>query len=591
MDVEYSLRAVSRGFILGHIPFFLSPQPGCQDALEQYRIPLHRVIHTGDMLPMRQRLHRLVKEKKNNSRNRSKKPQLSVVMGVRNRDDQLVYSLQTLVEQTLPRSSYEIILINYGGDDEEKTKNLVRNIDPKINYIYTHEKGIWCNARARNIGVRAAKSDLICFLNPDGLFDENLLEEILRIHRLHSRGVLIQGRRYDLTAEYTNRVLKGNFDSDLKHIFKTFQGKLHGDAAEGDCQSFPKQTFLDIGGYDEDYSGWGADDNDFADRIVEYGLPKVWIDHRQCQLLHLYHARSYKNIDRNRRIYNKRKGKIIRNEGREWGQLKEKLEVNDFKIKRNHYHQKVDMVITTFNRLAYVRRCLETFLETVDHPYRLIVYDDASFDGTQDYLLNLKQQNLIDLLILSSTNLGLTEGRNQALKICTSPYVCICDSDSYFLQPWLTNLVRSLDAFDNIGIISAFNQKRPSNVLLANRPQETTGDLTVEYRDRYGTSNWLIRRELLIENDYFQNPRNGKVGYVSTDFIQRMRSSWGDKYAVAYLKGPLRIINQDWVDDLKIDSQFYDQYRDWSDGSKEGRINIGFSEWLHQQNGNNVSLI
>lgn len=174
-------------------------------------------------------------------------------------------------------------------------------------------------------------------------------------------------------------------------------------------------------------------------------------------------------------------------------------------------NDKIDIVFSTFNRLTYVKRCFESFFKTVDHPYCLNVYDDASFDGTRDYLLSLKDQNLIHRLILSDLNLGLALGRNRALKLCTSRYVCICDSDVYFLDAWLADLVRTLDTIKDIGIITAFDQRISPNVLFPNRPQKTLGDLTVEYRKRYGTSNWLIRREILVQNGYFQGTNKGRL--------------------------------------------------------------------------------
>lgn len=323
MDVEYSLRAMSRGYKLGKIPFILSPQPGYTDALPFYRAHLHRVINIGDFIPLRKKLRRQW-ENYNINFTADTLPLMTVIIGVRNRDLQLQFSLRTLIDQTLPKNLYEIIIVNYGGENDEKTRQLVEFIDPDIRYIYTHEKGIWCNAKARNIGVLAAKSKLICFVNPDGLFGQNLLKEILKIHESYPKGALVQGRRYDLTTELTKNILNGKFDADLRSIFQMAQYRLHRISAEGDCQSFPKETYIAIGGYDEDYNGWGADDNDFSERIVRFGLPKVWLNHNKCRLLHLHHRRDYTNKHQNKQLFFKRKGQIIRNVGKEWGQIREK---------------------------------------------------------------------------------------------------------------------------------------------------------------------------------------------------------------------------------------------------------------------------
>jgi len=227
-----------------------------------------------------------------------------------------------LIHQTIARPNYEIIVVNYGGENEQSTQALLAEIDSKIRYIYTCEKGIWCNAAAKNIGAKAALADIICFLNPDGLFEEHFLEKILEMYADYKGRVLIQSRRYDLNADITARIMSGAYNDKLWQLFFTKECALHSNRAEGDCQCFPKSVFFKIGGYDEDFKGWGFDDSDFAQRMTAYGLQKVWLDHEQIHLLHLHHKRDLVMLEQNRALRRERKGVIVRNQGREWGKVK-----------------------------------------------------------------------------------------------------------------------------------------------------------------------------------------------------------------------------------------------------------------------------
>jgi glycosyltransferase involved in cell wall biosynthesis len=86
-----------------------------------------------------------------------------------------------------------------------------------------------------------------------------------------------------------------------------------------------KRDFFDIGGYDEDFTGVCFDDDDFTERLVAHGCEYKVSD---AALVHLHHPRlRYGDStvkarwDKNKAMYEARKGVVLRNEGREWGKL------------------------------------------------------------------------------------------------------------------------------------------------------------------------------------------------------------------------------------------------------------------------------
>lgn len=93
------------------------------------------------------------------------------------------------------------------------------------------------------------------------------------------------------------------------------------------CFGLPKKTYLSIGGYDEDFTGYCFDDNDFSDRVLKVEQFKEV----EGEVIHLWNPRgsSSKNDpkinksswDYNRRIYEERKGMVVRNENKNWGIL------------------------------------------------------------------------------------------------------------------------------------------------------------------------------------------------------------------------------------------------------------------------------
>lgn len=65
---------------------------------------------------------------------------------------------------------------------------------------------------------------------------------------------------------------------------------------------------------------------------------------------------------------------------------------------------KLLVVLLTYNRLEYTKKTLRAFWDTIEVPYYLVVVDNHSTDGTQDYLLRLQERNRVDSVILNADN-------------------------------------------------------------------------------------------------------------------------------------------------------------------------------------------
>lgn len=91
------------------------------------------------------------------------------------------------------------------------------------------------------------------------------------------------------------------------------------------------------------------------------------------------------------------------------------------------------LAVTTYNRLAYLKQCLEGFLKSRNprHDWTVIVADDGSRDGTVAYL----ERFPLDVLILNQRR-GVAEQTNQMLDFLADQpfdYCFKCDDDLLFL--------------------------------------------------------------------------------------------------------------------------------------------------------------
>lgn len=62
------------------------------------------------------------------------------------------------------------------------------------------------------------------------------------------------------------------------------------------------------------------------------------------------------------------------------------------------------IALITYNRLNSTKKTLRYLWDNTELPYKLIIIDNNSSDGTQDYLKSLKKRQLVDEIILNPDN-------------------------------------------------------------------------------------------------------------------------------------------------------------------------------------------
>ncbi len=105
---------------------------------------------------------------------------LSVILPTYNRGEMLGRTLRGLLDQTLPATQYEIVVVDDGSTDA--TPQVIADVGApasRLRYFRQDNKG---PAAARNYGVREARGDIVLFTGDDCIPDRRLLEEHLRAH-------------------------------------------------------------------------------------------------------------------------------------------------------------------------------------------------------------------------------------------------------------------------------------------------------------------------------------------------------------------------------------------------------------------------
>jgi GT2 family glycosyltransferase len=128
---------------------------------------------------------------------------------------------------------------------------------------------------------------------------------------------------------------------------------------------------------------------------------------------------------------------------------------------------RASIVVLCYNGLEVATRaCLESIVaNTPADSYELIVVDNASTDGTSDYLAAFAAQHANVRLQLNSTNKGYAAGNNDGIKLAKGQYVILLNNDTLVPNGWLDRLLSLFNGHPDIGLVgpvtnSAGNEQR-----------------------------------------------------------------------------------------------------------------------------------
>jgi GT2 family glycosyltransferase len=105
---------------------------------------------------------------------------------------------------------------------------------------------------------------------------------------------------------------------------------------------------------------------------------------------------------------------------------------------------KAAIIVVAWNNLELTRQCLASVLADETYPnFQVIVVDNASSDGTVEYLRALTEQEPRVKIILNDKNLGFAAANNIGLRLAqSSDFVILLNNDTIVPRGWLCRLLR-----------------------------------------------------------------------------------------------------------------------------------------------------
>lgn len=218
---------------------------------------------------------------------------ISVIIPHRGREEQLLSCLGALEEQTMNRDKYEVIVAGH------VRKELSESLGPGTRYIKAvGEEEEFSAAAMRNLGIREAEGDVLLFLDCDMLLPEAFLENLRENMKGGSKMLFALRKRLPRgTAPQRAKLKRIKCPRDEREVARAMLNVSYENIetiwlwAYSHTMCVRRKDITELGGFREEFSGWGMEDTELAYRFFREGIPII-CDHKS-RCYHLWHRESY----------------------------------------------------------------------------------------------------------------------------------------------------------------------------------------------------------------------------------------------------------------------------------------------------------
>jgi GT2 family glycosyltransferase len=181
---------------------------------------------------------------------------------------------------------------------------------------------------------------------------------------------------------------------------------------------------------------------------------------------------------------------------------------------------RISIVIPLYNQLCYTKGCLESIRQKTGSDVEIILVNNASSDGTAEYLSKLSGVTVIN----NDTNRGCSGAWNQGVSAASGDWIVILNNDVILSSGWIEGLLAAAERW-HLDVISPAIREGELNYDIEANAREITGRMSdIVRRGRaHGICFMVHSRVFEAVGTFDENFRIGQ--YEDTDFFLRVQKS------------------------------------------------------------------
>jgi len=116
----------------------------------------------------------------------------------------------------------------------------------------------------------------------------------------------------------------------------------------------------------------------------------------------------------------------------------------------------IEFAFVCYNRLEYTRRALESLLADPSRSFIVTIWDNASSDGTREYLRTVSDPRINDL-VLSEENVGQVDAVNTVWQRSDAELLGKLDNDCILTPGWADQLQKAHEDIPDLGVVACWH--------------------------------------------------------------------------------------------------------------------------------------
>lgn len=118
---------------------------------------------------------------------------------------------------------------------------------------------------------------------------------------------------------------------------------------------------------------------------------------------------------------------------------------------------KFSIIIPSYNSETTILKCINSVLQQTYQDYEILLIDDASTDATVYFAREILEKSSVCYRIVEKKqNSGPGESRNIGVSIAKGDFIAFLDSDDWYTQDFLENVLKIIQKYDSDVVLSEY---------------------------------------------------------------------------------------------------------------------------------------